>query len=446
MAGRAEDMSATQARGADAQASVAQMQDYTDLIREDRIHGSLYTSEAVFADEMQRIFREGWVFVCHDSEIPRRGDYVRRRIAGDPVIAVRAKDGAINVFVNRCAHRGNLLCSEDSGNQSAIVCKYHGWAYDLAGRLVDVPYPAGLTADRKGLGLQKLPRIDSYRGFVFASFANEGISLCDHLGRASELIDRACEMSPTGRLRLDGGWVQHRFRSNWKMLPENDVDGYHVNFVHPSFAQAIRSNYDAAAFKNDEEDLVSESRYWGMGHTEIDFSKAYTRPLEWFGCDESRFPVYVARMREVYGAEEGTRKATSGPPHACIFPNLFLAEGNIGMFEPVSVGECIHWHTPLLLEEVDSAINDRLKRQSEGALGPAAFLLADDAVIAERTQEALGASGGWLDLSRGMEREHEEDGVRVGHLTDEITNRGFWHHYRAVMGGNAPTARLVKAA
>jgi len=419
---------------------------YLELILADRVHGSLYTDPAIFEEEMQRIFREGWVYVCHESEVPKRGDYVRRRIAGDQVFAIRAGDDRVNVFVNRCAHRGNMLCSEDSGSQRAIVCKYHGWAYDLEGRLVDVPYPAGQTGDRQQLGLKRLPRIDSYRGFYFASFSADGISLAEHLGHATRLIDRACEMSPTGKLKLDGGWVQHRFKANWKMLPENDVDGYHVNFVHPSFAQAIRSNYDAAAFKNDEEDLVAEARYWGMGHTEIDFSKAYTAPLEWFGCIETRFPAYIEDMTRAYGADSGTRKLKMGPPHACIFPNLFLGEGNIGMFEPVSADECIHWHTPLLLEGVDEAINDRLKRQSEGAMGPAAFLLADDAVIAERTQKALGQSGGWLDLSRGLEREHKEGDIMVGHLTDEVTNRGFWHHYRAVMSDDSPAHPLECAA
>ena len=420
--------------------------DYSALIQEDRIHGSLYTSEAIFKDEMQRIFREGWVYVAHESEIPKRGDFVRRRIAGDPVVAIRADDEQINVFVNRCSHRGNLLCSDDRGSARAFVCKYHGWAFDLEGDLVDVPYPAGLTADRKGLGLTKLPRIDQYRGFYFASFNENVMPLMEHLGKSAALIDRACEMSPTGKLKLNSGWVQHRFKSNWKMLPENDVDGYHVSFVHPSFAEAIRTRYDEDALQQNEEDVVSEARYWGMGHTEIDFSKGYKSLLGWFRADENRYPQYVANMVKAYGEEVARKKLTMGPPHACIFPNLFLAEGNIGMFEPISATECIHWHTAMQLEDVEQGVNERFKRQSEGALGPAAFLLADDAVIAERAQEAFGQSGGWLDLSRGLDREHEEDGVMVGHLTDELTNRGFWQHYRSVMTPAPKPARIVKAA
>ena len=79
----------------------------------------------------------------------------------------------------------------------------------------------------------------------------------------------------------------------------------------------------------------------------------------------------------------------------------------------------------------------KLLRQSEGALGPAAFLLADDASIAERAQKALLAGDPWCDLSRGLSREtKDDDGVITSHMTDEASNRGFWHHYRSVMLGD----------
>jgi len=107
---------------------------------------------------------------------------------------------------------------------------------------------------------------------------------------------------------------------------------------------------------------------------------------------------------------------------------------NIVIFEPRGPNECVQWHTPLLLGGVSDAVNDRIMRQSEGALGPSAFLLADDGVISERQQIALRSGQAWLDLSRGEQREIvEADGSRIGHVTDETTNRGFWHHYRKVM-------------
>jgi len=90
----------------------------------------------------------------------------------------------------------------------------------------------------------------------------------------------------------------------------------------------------------------------------------------------------------------------------------------------------------LLLKGVPDSINARIIRQSEAALGPTAFLLADDAIVAEKTQIAISARGGWLDLSRGLNRERKlGNGIVESHLTDETTNRGFWRHYRHIMGG-----------
>ncbi|PEQ12249.1 ring-hydroxylating oxygenase subunit alpha [Novosphingobium sp. PC22D] len=421
---------------------------FEELILDDRVHSTLYTDSEVFEAEMDSIFRNGWVFICHDSEIPKAGDFVRRNVGRDPVFAVRGRDGEISVIVNRCAHRGNIICQEERGNAKAFVCQYHGWAYDTKGGLVDVPYPAGFKGDFSCHGLERLAKVDSYQGFVFASFNPTVPSLGDHLGRATELIDRAVEMSPVGRINLSGGWVRHQLNCNWKMLPENDTDGYHVNFVHPSFAQAIRSNYDEAVLQ-DEESLKSEAKDWGNGHTELNFSPSYSRPLEWFGCAEDRYPSYSKALREAYGQEKGDKILLDGPPHAVIFPNLFLGEMNIVRFEPVAPGVCLHIHTPMYLEGVDDDVNQRILRQSEGALGPTAFLLADDSVIAERTQLALAGKGGWLDLSRGAEREVTDDnGVVVGHLTDETSNRGFWRHYKQVMQGpdqSSPTAAAAAA-
>src|SRR5512132_2078264 len=83
--------------------------DYKALVQDDRIHASLYTDPRIFADEMERIFRRGWVFVGHDSEIPRPGDFVTRSIGGEPVIMVREAEGAVAILVNRCRHRGTMV-------------------------------------------------------------------------------------------------------------------------------------------------------------------------------------------------------------------------------------------------------------------------------------------------------------------------------------------------
>jgi Rieske [2Fe-2S] domain len=98
------------------------MIDYKHLVQDDRIHASLYADPQVFDDEMERIFHRGWVFVGHDSEIPRPGDYVTRVVGREPVIMVRAGDGLISVLVNRCRHRGTMVCPADRGHARTLTC------------------------------------------------------------------------------------------------------------------------------------------------------------------------------------------------------------------------------------------------------------------------------------------------------------------------------------
>ncbi|MGH7421413.1 MAG: aromatic ring-hydroxylating oxygenase subunit alpha, partial [Candidatus Rokuibacteriota bacterium] len=309
--------------------------DYKTLVQDDRIHASLYTDARIFADEIERIFHRGWVFVGHDSEVPRPGDFVTRRVGAQPVLMVRGRDGDVSVFVNRCRHRGTMLCPAERGHARTFACPYHGWTYDLAGDLIGVPYPGGYAAlDKREYSLEPAPRVSSYRGFVFASFAAAGISLAEHLGAATRLIDRSCDLSPTGEVELTAGWVKHRCAANWKTLPENDSDGYHLGFVHLALFKTVRMQYQRVV--GDEKAIKAVVRDWGHGHIEIDWSPGYEGPFEWFGGASG--PVvddYVAALERRDGPEEARRRIMQGPAHALIFPNLFLGETNIAIVEPV---------------------------------------------------------------------------------------------------------------
>ena len=408
---------------------------YDALVKDDRVHATLYTDARIFEEELEKIFYRGWVYIGHDSEIPKPGDFLTRSIGRQPVIMVRGKDGTISVLLNRCAHRGSTVCTVEQGNAKAFICPYHGWTYDLGGKLLSVSHPGGFeqSFDKSKNGLMRAARIDSYRGFVFACLSPTDVSLADHLGIATKLIDRACDLSPEGEIELTAGWIRHRYSANWKMLPENDTDGYHLTFTHASFMKAVSSQYNL--FAGNEKDVRAVLRDWGNGHTEIDWAPGYKRPFDWFGGGpEGKFARYLSVMEQRYGREAAQKRAFDGPPHAIIFPNLFLAEMNIVIMQPVGVNECIQWHTPMFLKGVPE-FNTRLLRQSEAAMGPASFLTSDDATIASRNQVGLATRNPeWLDIGRGLHREEvDSEGRRVAHLTDETTNRAFWKHYRTVM-------------
>ncbi len=421
---------------------------YAQLIRDDRVHGSLYTDAAVFADEMDRIFRRGWVFVGHDSEVPKAGDWVTRQIGLESVIMVRDGTGGICVLANRCAHRGNRLCWRERGSSKLFQCIYHGWTFGLDGSLRAVSHKAGFERDRADMPLNRAGQVDSHRGFVFANMSGAAGTLADHLGAGGrELIDRLCDLSPTGNIRLTAGWIGHRVESNWKMWPESDSDGYHLDFVHASMFRAQPDNYYNDTVIGGESANVSQAIDHGGGHTELDLRPSYSRELAWLGVGRERVAGYCEALAAKHGKERAERLLWEGPPHGFIFPNLFLGEVNVARVDPLDVGTVVHAHTVIQLEGVDAALNRRLLRQSEAALGPASFIVPDDAIIAERMQLGFtgvpapvnGAAGaGWIDLSRGRSRERQEpDGRRIGHISDEVTNRAFWQHYRDVMESRA---------
>jgi len=408
--------------------------DVSSRIADDRVHGSLYTDETVFEAELFRIFHLGWSFVGHESEVPAVGDWVARRIGRDPYLLVRARDGEVVVLANRCSHRGVQLCSGNSGSAGSFSCMFHGWTYSLAGELRGVPQPIGQCAETDALALARPGSVESYRGFVFANPSGTAGTLADHLGDGGrELIDWVADLSPTGEVTITAGWLGQRSPSNWKMWAESDNDGYHLGRLHASLWRvAPGTQYESAALAG-EERVRSTCRDRGRGHIELEFWRGYDRELAWLGTSRDKVADYVDALTVARGTDRAEELLWKGPPHALIFPNLFLGEMNLARIEPLSASETVHHHTPLLLGGVAESFNTRVLRQSEAAMGPAGFLLPDDATASERMQVSFAGTGGWMDLSRGLRREVLDGTDRVGHVSDETVNRGFWRHYREVM-------------
>jgi phenylpropionate dioxygenase-like ring-hydroxylating dioxygenase large terminal subunit len=349
--------------------------DLDELIEDSRVHGSLYTDSRIYAEELQRIWYRGWVFVGHDSEIPAPGDAVRRTIGHRPVTMLRRGDGSV----------------------------------DIEGVL----------------------RVDSIHGFVFGSLAAEGPGLDEHLGDATTVFDRVARLSPTGKVRLDSGWLAHEVSANWKMLVENEVDGYHPTFVHGSIFSVARGPLTGLFGGRS----VAGARELDQGHTELVVAPQFREagPLSWVGATPEKMPEYVRRMHEAYGAR-AEDYIIEGPPHAMIFPNLFIAEIQVFVIAPRAVDRTVQFVTALQLDEA-AELNSKLFRNTMGSVGPAGLLLADDAEMYERNQRGVSIRHPeWLDLSRGLGREYRDaDGHRAGHVTDEVTQRAIWRHYRRVM-------------
>jgi phenylpropionate dioxygenase-like ring-hydroxylating dioxygenase large terminal subunit len=408
--------------------------DYRRLVEPTRVHSSLYCEKQIFQDELDRIWNRTWVYVGHTSEIPNNNDYVTKSIGPTPILMVRDRKGEVRLLLNKCPHRGNQLCAYRGGNRATFTCPYHAWTFSNDGQLMGFAFPDGYEgSDKRDFSLGSVPRIGIYRGFVFGSFAADGPSLKDHLDGASASIDQLLDNSPEGELEITAGFLQHRTKANWKFLLENETDGYHPGFVHGSIFQVADSGI--GNLYNPQSKALT--RDFGNGHTEFDLRpewRAKDEPLAWFGTTEDRLRGYVASMRKAHGEKRAREIMIDGTPHIMIFPNLFIAEIQMFVLQPIAVDETIQHVTALQFKGAPD-FNRRLLQQTMGSVGPAGFLLADDTEMYERNHRgAQIRDPEWLTLTRGLHREQrDENGFRIGHATDEVPQRGIWRHYLELM-------------
>jgi len=414
--------------------SATTLSELDELILPDRVHGSLYTDADLFEAELERIWYRSWVFVGHVSEVPEPNDYVLKAIGPQSVIMTRDRHGEIHLLQNRCTHRGNIVCDAAKGNSSAFRCPYHGWTFSNTGKLLGYPFSSGYGGGelKSELGLGRVARVDSYKGFVFGSFADDGPTLLEYLGDAREAFDRLVRLSPQGEIELTAGWLHHKVKANWKMLMENETDGYHPQFVHASIFSVAKSGI--GELYGDKSTAVC--RDLGGGHTENDLRPEFRRigqPLGWFGTDPARVPDYVAQMHAAHG-EHAEEILIDGSPHVMLFPNLFIAEIQLFVLQPLAVDETVQHVTAVQFKGAPD-MNRRMLQQTIGSVGPAGFLLADDSEMYERNQRGVQArSPAWLQLRRGLQRERiDENGHPIADATDELPQRAMWRHYKQLM-------------
>ena len=358
-------------------AAVGTLPNWGELIEHDRVHGSLYTDPAIYQAELERIWYRTWVYVGHVSEVPEPNDYVLKSIGPQPVIMSRDKQGQIHLLLNRCSHRANLVCDAAQGNSSAFRCPYHGWTFSNTGKLLGYPFNSGYggTQAKKDLGLGRVARVGIYQGFVFGSFAQDGPSLLEHLGAATDAFDRLVRLSPSGEVQLTAGWLKHKVKANWKMLLENETDGYHPQFVHASIFSVVQSGIGELY----GEKSTAVARDLGGGHSENDLRPEFRRigkPLGWFGTTPEAVPDSVSALETTLGEQRARQVLIDGSPHVMVFPNLFIAEIQLFVIQPVAVDETVQ-HVTAVQYKGSPDMNRRMLQQTIGSVGPAGFLLAE---------------------------------------------------------------------
>jgi Rieske 2Fe-2S family protein len=192
---------------------------------------ALYQGDDLYQAEIDAIFLRSWLYVGHQSQIPRSGDYFLFEIAGESVIVVRAADGAINALLNVCRHRGSRICDQPEGHEARLVCRYHGWTYGLDGSLRAAAHMRP-DFDRSSHGLRRVhSRV--LEGLIFINFAADAPSFA--------LIEQDL-LEPLRPYGLPRAKIAHRrnypIAANWKLTVENYCECYHCGPAHPEYSVA----------------------------------------------------------------------------------------------------------------------------------------------------------------------------------------------------------------
>lgn len=373
-----------------------------ECLDRDEVPAEIYKNEAVFKAEMQRIFARNWVFVAHESEIPKSGDYVLRKVGLDEVIVTRDSGGKINVLSNHCTHRGARLCSVDRGNAKAFRCPYHGWTYKNTGDWVGAPHMGeayGGRLDAKRFGLLSAPKIGTHQGFIFASLSENAPSFETYLSGAGWLMDLIAGIGPGG-MRVAAPPERYRVQADWKSGAENFCgDVYHIDVAHMS-----------AELSGFASDMASGMKHtWrldmGSGHNFICQSLPdwYGPEVELWGYSQEHKDRF-----DISGLDACQRELlkTQPPTVGNIFPNLryirfpfaqtpgehdFRVFTSFAQWQPVAPGVMDIWNWMFVWDFESEEEARESYNVGQRGFGSAGFFEQDDVVVWEGTA-AAGAS------------------------------------------------------
>jgi phenylpropionate dioxygenase-like ring-hydroxylating dioxygenase large terminal subunit len=403
-------------------------------------------SEQVFGDEQAAIWDRHWLWCAHESEIPKRGDFLTRTVGGRPLLIVRDRDDKVRVFLNSCPHKGTLLCRESRGNARFFRCFYHAWTFSSEGALVALPDEAGYSEcdpqPRERFQLSHTWATDVVAGFVFVSFGPPAQPLRDWLGDVVDYLELVMDMGPHGMESIDGALLYH-VRANWKLAVENALDAYHFAPTHQTFIEYrkdtgyVTSNKpgEAVSLGNGHVVHISRGRY---GRAGLDWEPS------WGDEERRRIEQNRADLVERLGPERAESIADTSRI-LFVFPNLLVFDilgVALRMLEPV--GPASTEVTSLQLAPVGEATDTRRLRLDHliGFLGPGGFSTPDDIEAYEAIQQGVQATrgdgragGDWNDVSRGYA---EEVAGKPAHTYHETSIRSFWRFWNTqVQGGGS---------
>jgi len=224
-----------------------------------------FTSVEAMSAEWERIWTKTWLFAGLVADLEDAGDYFIYELGRESIIVMRGDKQEISAFYNVCQHRGNRIFTNESGSVAQIACPYHGWRYDLDGRLAEVPdrerFSQGVDAGQRSL---KPVRLETWAGLIWINMDPDAAPLSSFLGVMMEQLTpyhfENMLLAKHQTVALD---------ANWKTAKDNFLEQYHVDFIHPQHASFV--------------DCCNSTNYlWPYGHSATEVEGYVTN---------SRYPV-----------------------------------------------------------------------------------------------------------------------------------------------------------
>ena len=411
--------------------------DIAGLVEPDRVRREVYTDPAIFELEMRRIHETVWIYCGHETQVPRPGDYYTVQIGRQPMLMVRGKDGGIHLLYNRCPHRGNMMCGDRRGNTGGFfTCSYHGWTFQHDGVLRSIPMMESgyegtrVSRDNPECSMKKAPRVEAYRGFVFASLAADGPSLLEFLGPSKIAFDDMCDRAPEGQVEIVPNCFRVIQHSNWKIFLENQLDALHPSVTHQSTGRAAHEV---------EQEIARKARRGatpGAAPLSYHMLSAFATVTidKWDAFQTLSYPyghciltgymglrpqdpdtlAYDEIMIKAYGRKRFEEIVGVNIHHVLIYPGLSVQSAlqQLRAIRPLGVDRTLTeiWH--FRLKGAPEAIYRRSLAYYNLVNSPATLVNADDLENFWKCHQGLASDGGdWVSFARHHGRDIEKNGV-----------------------------------
>ena len=448
-------------------------EDFSRFFKPGCVHRQLYTDPAIFELEMARIFGTAWIYIGHESQVKKPGDYFATQIGRHPVVMVRDAEGGLRVIRNQCAHRGAMVVATEKGSADEFTCCYHGWTYHLDGRLKAVPlnhgYPRDFKVGDPNMSMQSVARVKSYRGFVFASEAADGPDLEESLGHMTTSLDDMIDRAPDGEIEAAGGVFKHAYDGNWKVYFENLCDAAHPLFAHRSSIEASQAQSDDVHSDGSGEIAIRQMRQNGAPYSFWESQVGiwtYPNGHSYLGDyhDDSKlvaalkdpvFRDYLTALEKKKGKAEAQRILEVRRWNSNIYPNVSLMSQfqQLRVVHPIAVNRTVVHTYNFRLKGAPEQMFRNTISFANIVNGTGSLVLTDDLEIYNRIDMGLSSQGAeWLQIGRGYQSDlPDPHGGRKGiNSTSEVYIRNMldaWQGYMSNGHGKSaePRARRPDA-